>query len=469
MLISNDWIRSDLIRTKQYVHRWYKPAPFHRQIANELQSSRNENLIVTVSPQFGKTELLCRSFPPFYLGTNPNKTVITSSYNQEYVNKLSVKCADFFVEPLFQKLFGIRPHPDLWNKRERLLKDYNGGMLFTGAGSGTAGNPADLFLLDDLTKDYKDASSKAKQEALWFWYNMVVDARLQGDDSRIIIVMTRWLKNDLIGKIQKQEDDDRIAQKDRFKVLHFGALMNSATHEIADKTLLDETAQFEDGRNYKKVYSLWPEKKSVNFLMLKYKKIPAIFLTMYQGNPKDLEGCVIDPSWIKYELDPKSLGKRKFSCRGWDFGYTEQGNPTVGARVDVYEVGDDMIPLLGDVVKFKEVPSKTKLKIVEVAERDGKEVIIGVEGGGTQKAMADDVRCLEALMDYQIVEVIPKGDKVFRGMPWILKIEGGQFKFVKGPWNKMTVDEMADFSENCEEDNIEDAISVSWKTLFGGD
>lgn len=467
MQISKEWIKADLIRTKQFVDPWYKPAPFHYEIANVLQDETIKNLVVTVPSQFGKTELLCKTFPPCFLADKLNKTIIVSSYNQEYVNKISVSCSDFFTNPRFQQLFNVKPHSELWNKRERLLQDYNGGMLFTGAGSGTTGNPADLFLLDDLTKDYEDASSKVKQETLWFWFNMVVDSRLQGDDSRVIIVMTRWLKNDLIGKIQKREEEKRIAQKDRFRIMHFGALYDKCTNKIASIDLLNEIASDETEKKYTKLYSLWPEKKSVHFLMLKFKKEPKVFETMYQGNPMDLEGNVINTAWITYVEDIKFLGEIKYSCRGWDFGFSESGDYTVGAKIDVYEVGEMIIPVLSDVVRFRKNPPETKEIVVNTGIKDGKNVIIGLESGGTQKTMASDIVNRKELFDYEVRTYIPKSDKVARAMGWIVRLADGVFKFVKASWNSVVVGSLASFGEKCDHDDIEDAITTAWKTLFG--
>lgn len=463
-----DWIKDDIIKIKQYVNPWYKPAEFHREIAEAIEDETNGNLIITVPPQFGKTELLCKTYPAVYVARNPTKTVITASYSQEYVNKLSVQCADFFTDKKFQQLFKIKHHPDLWNKRERLLKDFNGGLLFSGAGGGITGNPADLFLIDDTTKNFEDATSKVKQDSLWNWVKTVAGSRLQGENSRIIIIMTRWQLNDLIGKILKNEIDEDVPQDERFKLIHYGALIDTKTGKIAEKELIEEVANDKTRKKHKLLKSLWPEKKSVKFLLSRYRAGKAEFMTMYQGNPKDLDNCFIKREWIKIEKDIKKYGDIKFSCRGWDFGYTEGGDWTVGSKIDVYEYGETMIPILSDVKMIRKNPTDVKEFIAQTAIDDGEAVIVGLESGGTQIAMASEIMNHKLLYNHNFSQIKPKGDKITRAMPWILKLEDGIFKLAPGQWNKKAIDYLADFSDNCEHDDVPDSITTAWKILFGG-
>jgi phage terminase large subunit-like protein len=444
------FVKADLLRTKQFVHPWYNPAFFHREIADALQNPAIKRLIVTLPPQFGKTELLCRTFPAYYLASNPASHTIVASYNQEYVNSLSVKCRDFFQEEKFQLLFGgLELHPEQQTKHEWMLKNHQGGIIFAGIGGTITGNPADLLLIDDVTKDFEDASSKVSQDTIWNWFNSVVGTRLKGDESRIIIIMTRWMKNDLIGKILRQEEENEILPEDKFKILHYPAILNV------------ENDEFSKGK------SLWPEVKSLKFLLERQKKDPSIFKTMWQGYPRDLEGFLIKPEWIKIEDDIKSLGEKIFSCRGWDFGYTESGDFTAGARIDLYENGEQITPILAEVVTCRKDPTAVKEFIIETTLKDGPDVIVALEGGGTQIAMSSDLCKRKELLNYQIKVYTPKGDKIARAMPWILKIEDGHLRFAKGTWNKLVSDSLIEFGEGCTHDDIEDAITNAWKVLFG--
>lgn len=467
MLVSGSWLKSNILRVKQYVNPWYKPSNLHKKIADIVTNPKNKNIILVVPPQFGKTELVSVTLPAYLLGQDPTDTIILGTYNQDFANKLSTKFADFFTNPKYKSLFGIKPHPEMWNKNERLLYDNPGGCIFAGVGGKITGNPGNRLLLDDLTKDYEDAMSKIKQESIWNWYKTVVGTRLQGEDSSTIITMTRWIKNDLIGKILKDQDEESTPDDELFKIYHFAALYDAKTNGPASKELLEEIIKHKDGKLNHLVYSLWPERKSVKFLLGRFRKGQSEFMTMYQGNPKDLDGLVIDKKWIRFENDIKSLGDLKYSCRGWDFGYTEGGDYTVGSKIDVYKKGDLITPILSDVVSFRLNPSEAKERIVETALKDGEDVVIALETGGTQIAMSSDVMNREELFNHRFNLITPKGDKVSRAMPWIFKLENGMLRLAIGKWNKEVVDSFVDFSKDCEHDDIEDSITTAWITLFG--
>jgi len=64
----------------------YRPAPHHRVIARALEAvERGEikRLMISVPPRHGKSQLTSEFFPAWYLGRNPDKYIITSTYSQE--------------------------------------------------------------------------------------------------------------------------------------------------------------------------------------------------------------------------------------------------------------------------------------------------------------------------------------------------------------------------------------------------
>lgn len=446
------FIRDDLLRCKQYVHEWYKPAFYHREISAAICDEKVKRLIVTLPPQFGKTEVLCKTFPAWFLANNPEKSIIVGAYNQEYANKISVQCRDFFNSPKFLDLYNgsVKLHPDQQTKHEWMLADHKGSAIYSGVGGTVTGNPADVFLIDDVVKDFEDACSKVMQERIWNWYNSVVQSRLQGESSRIIIVMTRWTKNDLIGRILDTEEKNQVAVENRFKVLHYPAILD-----------VPASGDYSAGR------SLWPEKKSMKFLLERQQSEPAVFKALWQGNPRDMEGLVIKPEWIRLENDPKSLGQLIGSCRGWDFGYTVNGDETVGARIDAYQDGEKITCVLSSVVRCRKDPAGVKELVVKTSLEDGPGVTVAVEGGGTQIAMASAIAQRKELADYQVRSVVPKGDKISRAMPWILKLEDNMLRLATAPWNAEIIRSLIDFEEGCDHDDIEDAITTAWKILWG--
>ena len=97
--------------------------------------------------------------------------------------------------------------------------------------------------MDDLYKDYADATSPVISERVWEWYTTVAKTRLH-NKSQELIVFTRWSENDLVGRLEEQglvhtlkegENPLEIAKKlprDHFIKINFEALKESAPNEL---------------------------------------------------------------------------------------------------------------------------------------------------------------------------------------------------------------------------------------------
>jgi hypothetical protein len=71
-------------------------------------------------------------------------------------------------------------------------------MLAAGIGSGITGFGADLFVIDDVIADDKQAQSPTWRKAGWRWYTQTAFDRLE-PNATVVIVMTRWHADDLAG------------------------------------------------------------------------------------------------------------------------------------------------------------------------------------------------------------------------------------------------------------------------------
>ncbi|MTW38275.1 hypothetical protein GM541_14590, partial [Streptococcus pneumoniae] len=74
-------------------------------------------------------------------------------------------------------------------------------MTAVGAGGAITGKGSDVLLIDDLYKDLEDAQSPTQSEKIWEWFRAVAYTRLAPKAS-VIMVMTRWDENDIIGRIK---------------------------------------------------------------------------------------------------------------------------------------------------------------------------------------------------------------------------------------------------------------------------
>lgn len=451
--VSTDLIKNDLLLTKMYVNPWFKMTKLQRFIANVLCNHNLKRVILTMPAQFGKTEMVSKTYPAYALARWPEKSRIIACYNEEYANKVSVQCRDFFKNPKFQQLFSYDMHPQLDTKHEWRLKKYPGGNIFTGVGGSATGNPADEIIIDDPIKNFEDAISSVMQAKIWQWYETVLKTRLQSEDSRIFIIMTRWVKNDLVGRIQRMEEERNIKKENRFLVINIPAIWKCKNP--ADLT----TGQ-----------SSCPERKSMKFLLNQFDDSPTTFAAMYQGHPMDLEEALIKEGDFEIitEDELKILGEPKLKCRGWDFAYTtdKSSNYTVGVKINVY--GEDYNrPVIVDVKRFKLSPQDAIEKIYQVADEDGTDTSIALETGGTQIAMTDHILSDKRMFDKTTLKIIPDRKKTERAHPWAIRAKDKKFKLLKGIWNNDFLKEAYDFSENCLCDDQMDAVSTAWQALYG--
>lgn len=198
----------NLARISPAGYAWYcsngywKPAPHHKLLNRcliDLALRKYHFLIVTMPPQNGKSTLISQYFTGWYLGNFSNDRVILASYEAEKAEEWGAKAKDTFTE-YGQELFGLTLKQDTKRKSYWRIDGYNGSMSTAGIGGPITGKSGDLIVIDDPVKNAEEANSKAVQERNWDWWRTVAFTRRQ-PGAIVVIPMTRWSKNDLVGKI----------------------------------------------------------------------------------------------------------------------------------------------------------------------------------------------------------------------------------------------------------------------------
>jgi predicted phage terminase large subunit-like protein len=106
------------------------------------------------------------------------------------------------------------------------------------------------------------------------WYDTVAETRLH-NDSRQLIVFTRWHEDDLAGRILKHQDGWTIIKYEAIKT--------------GEPTEMDPRQPGE---------ALWPERHSVDRLLDRSAKNPYAFEALYQQNPSPKGGNIIRGDWF---------------------------------------------------------------------------------------------------------------------------------------------------------------------------
>lgn len=435
-------IRASTLRVKQYVHPWFTATNFNREISDCLDDPTVLRLAIELPPRHGKSELSTRTFPSVFLGRNPDREVILTSYGADKAVGFSYDNMQLIDEPRFRQLFDLQLAPDYANKSHWKIKKRKGGLLATGIGGPIVGEGADLFVIDDPVKNREEAYSKTYREKLFEWWSTVVQRSLAGMDAKIIIIMQRWHHEDLLGKILQQEKRDGTTGKYKFKVLKFPAI---------DMTDANDKTNFSQGR------ALWPEKFALDYLVHLRKKMgPTNFGALYQQSPREESDYTIKRDWAQIVPGPAPADAVMVRCYDLAFKTKEKNDFTATVKISWSASQGEVIE---HFEQWKEPIPQTMDRIKTRGVEEGPNVRIGILAGGTQVGYVQMLQNDTKLFGH-IIEGLPEiNDKIVNAVPWITRMKDGMVRLRAGKWNTEYMDLLEAFGPNCDHDDAPDATS----------
>ena len=151
-------------------------------------------LIVTAPPRHGKSELVSRRLPPYFLGVHPDREVIATAYGQDLVNDFGRDVRTVVASDAYRALFpGTRLATDAGAIDRWRVAERRGGYVAAGVGGAITGRGADLLIIDDPVKSRAQAESETERNSMWSWYRSVAYTRLMPGAS---IVLTLCMVGD---------------------------------------------------------------------------------------------------------------------------------------------------------------------------------------------------------------------------------------------------------------------------------
>lgn len=158
-------------------------------------------------PRHGKSELICRYFPAWYLGLHPERNVILTSYEQKQASKYGRLSRNLIDEHGGRVFGGVHVAQDSSAADNWRIEGRDGGMTSVGIGGPLTGKGADLLIVDDPIKNAEQALSEAFRDAAWEWWQSTAFTRLE-PNAAIVIVQTRWHSDDLVGRCLNRQRDE---------------------------------------------------------------------------------------------------------------------------------------------------------------------------------------------------------------------------------------------------------------------
>jgi hypothetical protein len=264
----------------------WKLAP-HLKLLNEklirferdILDRKSPRLAIFMPPRHGKSELVSRHTPPWFICRNPELRVILSSYEGDFAASWGRKSLELAQE-YGPRYFDVGIDPKSRAAHEWGIAGHSGGMDSIGVGGPATGKGASLWVIDDPVKDAKQANSEVYRESTWDWYRATGYTRL-APGGGILLMMTRWHEEDLAGMILKHAREE--------------------TGETWDVVRLPALAEENDPLGRRPGEALWPERYPVPDLMRIKATLGSYWWSaLYGQSPMPNDGGTFKRSWLRY-------------------------------------------------------------------------------------------------------------------------------------------------------------------------
>ena len=191
----------------KYTNPGFIDTRFHKFICDKIENFLNTNknaafdiLLISTPPQHGKSRSITETLPSYFLGKHPDKSVIIAGYSEDFAKRFGRRNLKK-IEQYGVELFDLKPAEAPWTNTEFELED-GGRCISRGILSGITGNPADLVIIDDPTKNMQEAMSETTRAAILEEFYASILTRI-APHGKLIVIQTRWTDDDLFGNIAK--------------------------------------------------------------------------------------------------------------------------------------------------------------------------------------------------------------------------------------------------------------------------
>jgi len=407
-------------------------------ITREIRAG-NARLIINMPPRHGKSELISKYLPFWFLGSFPDKRVILSSYEKGFAASFGRKVRDLINEH-GKKLFDIELRNDSRSVSDFNLIHHKGGMNTAGAGGAITGKGADLFIIDDPVKNDASANSPVIRDNIWDWFLATAYTRIEPGGS-IILVMTRWHQDDLAGRIIENLKDDN------WKVINLPAFANE--HDVLRREINEP---------------LWAERFDANKLLEISETLGSYwFSALYQQEPSIKNGSIFKRLNFKYFRDENEfyylddLNNIRFIAKNEISIYvavdlaisrSNMADYTVAVVAGRTRSGEILIM---DVIREK-ISTSEHLNFLQKIYHQFSPIIIGIEAVQYQISLIENA----AKAGLPVSSLRADKDKISRSLAIAAKIEQGIVYFRKNAnWLQEFEKELLEFPNGKHDDQVD--------------
>ena len=393
-------------------------------------------IIVELPPRHGKSWLISKWTPTWFLSWYPNKRVILTSYEADFAaswgrmvrNQISDSDGKFGIT-----ISDDSSAADRWETKE------GGGMVTAGVNGPITGRGGDLMLVDDYCKNAEDADSPTKRKKTIEWWQSTFYTRREPNAS-IIVLSTRWHEGDLIGYLLGPENETR----DSWTRIRLPALaeQNDVLGRMVGEALCPERYDEED---------LDDIKRNVG---------TRTWTALYQQRPAPEQGAIVKREWWRlYNLDgedgiDKLPVEFDIIVQAWDLTFTDSKTSDYVVGVVWAKAGANcyLLDMVRDRMSFTETISAIEKLSRKWPQTEAKYVEQAANGFALIDMLKSKISGL--------IPVKPLGSKIARANAVSPRVEAGNVWLPHpsvAPWVTDIIEEWASFPAG-EHDDIVDAM-----------
>lgn len=420
----------------------YEPAKFHHAIGSHLEElDRGEftQLILTMPPRAGKSELATKRFVAWFLGRHPTENVAVATYSDTMAEDYGSDIRHILNSSQHKQVFPEFRLRKGGQAKSNIQTEQGGRAVFVGVGGALTGRGAGLLVCDDLIKGAEEARSQTMRNQTWEWFTKVAMTRRMSR-KLVIIIMTRWHSDDVVGRLTDPENP------------HYNAIEAAKWKIIKIPAIAEE----DDVLGRKPGEPLWPERYDLEFLHSQQRLDPLGFSALYQQSPTVADGILFRRETIQYytpEQLPNDL--RIYCASDHAVGTNQRNDPSCFIKVGVDKQNN--IYVLDTI--WQRMPTDVAVeRMLTMANGDQKPLLWWAERGHISKSIGPflNKRMLETGTYINLVEVTPAVDKEQRAQSIAARVAMGKVYFPKVSWwTEKAVNEMLSFPNGLNDDFVD--------------
>jgi len=442
----------------------YQPYWYHKLISDMVQKmifGTLRRLIISLPPRHGKSELISRRLPAYLLGHDPDASIITASYSGDLAGRMNRDVQRIIMDEKYQVIF---PNTKLNDSNVRTISggylrnsdlfevvNHKGVYRSAGIGGGITGMGGKWLIVDDPVKNREEADSATYRNATWNWYTSTFSTR-QEADARILIIMTRWHSDDLVGRLLKLSETEEGA--DQWEVINLPAIATATPACIYD--------------NRKEGEALWPEKYDIAKLNQMRATIGDYqFSALYQQTPRSGGGTewpdTYFPESIWFDYWPNTIVLKTIAVDPSKGAGGKHGDYSA-----IVMLGRDTDGTLYCEANLARRNSEDIIDTTLEMQRDFNADAVAIETNQFQELLATQLNSKAALAGYavpivKVVNLVNKATRIRRLGPFLAN---GKIRFkTKCASTRLLIEQLKDFPTAAHDDGP-DALEMALRSMI---